>query len=71
MEDALVVPNAVFSLLPRTPCKPKLALINARPTKESTFDQAGMARVSARSFWPLFQKAMAPALDLERYIYSA
>lgn len=58
---ALVVPNWVFSLLPKMPCRPRLALINAKPTNVKAFVQAGSLAPLMPS-WPLFQNASAAAI---------
>ena len=59
---ALVVPNWVFSLLPKIPCRPRLALINAKPTNVKAFVQAGRSLAPLMLGWPLFQNASAAAM---------
>ena len=59
---ALVVPNWVFSLLPKIPCRPRLALINAKPTNVKAFVQAGKSLAPLMLGWPLFQNASAAAM---------
>jgi hypothetical protein len=59
---ALVVPNCVFRRLPSIPCKPRLALMKAKPTKVNAFVQAGSSRASDILDCPAFQNAIAPAI---------
>jgi hypothetical protein len=52
----------VFNRLPRIPCTPRLALINATPTKVRVFVQAGSSRAFDMLGWPAFQNAIAAAI---------
>ena len=58
----MVVPNWVLRRLPRIPWRPSDMLMKARPTKVFAFVQAGWSLSPEREGWPLFQKAMAPAM---------
>jgi len=66
--NALVVPNWVLRRLPKIPCTPRLALMNARPTKERAFDHAGSSRALEILGWPLFQKAIAPTMVMRTWM---
>jgi hypothetical protein len=60
--DILVVPNCVFNRFPCIPWRPRLMLMNVRPTNVKVFVQAGSPLLFAMLSWPLFQIAMAAAI---------